>query len=215
MNSISISYSKTIFLIALILCVFSACNINEGNNYKYRISPEEFSQERSSIYQVTPDEAMELMYDSSLALFIDIRDGYDFERGHLENAVNIPISDLLDPENKALFERCLNDSLKVVLYGNDELQANAPWMLIYELGFSNVRLLLGGYSYIDRMYLGELKEGESYEAELAAYDYAKVVNDAKIQKVKSEKQAIPEKKVVVKKKVKVEQKPKKAAEGGC
>ncbi len=213
MNSISISYPKTIFLIALMLYAFSACNKNDGSDFKYRISPEAFSEERSFIYQVTPDEAMELMYDSSLALFIDIRSPYDFDRGHLENAINIPIPHLLDPENKTLFERCLNDSLIVVLYGNDELQTNAPWMLIYELGYSNARLLLGGYSYIDRMYLGELKEGESYEAEVAAYDYAKVINDAKIQKVKAE--SIPEKKVLVKRKVEVKQKPKKAAEGGC
>lgn len=177
--------------------------------YSYKVDAFTLSEELSSIYQVTPDEAMELMYDSSLALFIDIRNHYDFEMGHLENAINIPIPDLLQAEYKGYFDKALRDSLVVVLYGNDELQANAPWMLLYELGYTNVRLLLGGYSYIDRMYLGELKENESYNAEEAAYNFAKVLEEAKnITPVKEEK-------VEVKKKVKVLPKPKKAAEGGC
>lgn len=182
--------------------------------YSFQVDASAFSEELSSIDQVTPDEAMELMYDSSLALFIDIRNRYDFEKGHLENAINIPVPDLLNPENKVLFDRCLKDSLPLVLYGNDELEANAPWMLIYELGYSNARLLQGGYSYIDRMYLDQLELNESYHSETADYDYAGII--AKVIADKAKPVEIKkEKKVAVKKKVIVEEKPKKAAEGGC
>ena len=199
----------TIAIIAFIIFLLIGFVTLKQPVYSYKMDAFALSEELSSIYQITPDEAMELMYDSSLALFIDIRNRYDFEMGHLENAINIPIPDLLDQEYKSLFDEALKDSLLIVLYGNDELEANAPWMLLYELGYTNARLLLGGYSYIDRMYLGELKENESYNPEEAAYDFAKVLEEAKTSST------VKEEKVEVKKKVKVFTKPKKAAEGGC
>jgi len=177
--------------------------------YEFKMNPQDLSEQLFSIYQVTPDEAMEWMYDSSLAVFVDIRGIYDFERGHLENAINIPIPNLLETENKLLYDNWLNDSLTVVLYGNDELQANAAWMLMYQLGYTNMRMLQGGNSYIDKLYNDELGENESFNVEDPAFDYAQIVKDVKLNTNQPEQKEAPKKKVVIR------QKKKKAAEGGC
>ena len=37
--------------------------------------------------------------------------------------------------------------LLLCLYGEDQLQANGPWMLFRQVGFENVKILLGGFQY--------------------------------------------------------------------
>ncbi len=177
--------------------------------YEFKINPQDLSEQLFSIYQVTPDEAMEWMFDSTMAVFVDIRGIYDFERGHLENAINIPIPKLLDKENKKMYDMWLSDSLTVVIYGNDELQSNSAWMLMYQLGYTNMRMLQGGNNYIDKLYNDELGENESFNVEDPAYDYAGIIEDVKLNN------DLPQQKEEPKKKVIVRQKKKKAAEGGC
>lgn len=200
----------TIAIIAFVVVLIIGFASLSKPLYKYEMKAGTFAEELFSIYQVTPDEAMEWMYDSTMAVFVDIRSVYDFEKGHVENAINIPIPYLLNDSHKELFEQWKKDSLMVVLYGNDELQANAPWMLMYELGYTNMRVLLGGYGYIDRLYLDELEDGESYTIEDPAYDFAGIVKE-----VEEDKKSVNVVKKAPKKEVVVKRKVKKSAEGGC
>ena len=175
--------------------------------YEYKMTPEDMSYELMVVYQVTPDEAMELMYDSTV-VFVDVRNHYDYQADHLENAFNIQVANLLDKENKEYFDKWQADSLQVILYGKDELQVTAPWMLLYQLGYTNTRLLMGGMDYIDKLYSDQLAENETFNVETPAYDYAGIIAAASSGE-SSEVTTQPKKKVVVRKKKK------KAAEGGC
>ena len=191
------------FVIVLVVAFFSFKN----PMYEFQMTPEDMAYELMVIYQVTPDEAMELMYDSTV-VFVDVRNYYDYHADHLESAYNIPVASLLDEESKEYFDKWRADSLQVILYGKDELQVTAPWMLLYQLGYTNTRLLMGGMSYIDKLYNDELAENETFNVETAAYDFAGIIAAAS----SGESTAVttqPKKKVVVRKKEK------KAAEGGC
>jgi rhodanese-related sulfurtransferase len=195
-----------VFAFVLIIIIGFLTLKEPKNNYK--ITPIEMVEDLPLIYQVTPDEAMELMYDTA-TVFVDIRSINDFEKGHLENAINIPVPNLLLKENTDLFDQWFKDSIIVVLYGNDELQANAPWMLMYELGYTNTRTLMGGCVYIDKLYDDGLAENETFFVEDPAYDFAGIVNKA------SEQSGTPAVEKKEKKKVVVRKKKKKEAEGGC
>jgi predicted sulfurtransferase len=176
----------------------------------YQITPEEMADEITMIYQVTPEEAMEYMWDS-MYVFVDLRPDYQFSKGHIENAVNMPIPSLLSDENKKRFEAWKKDSIQVVFYGEDELQANTPWLLFYELGYDNIRALMGGINYLDAMYDGSLGEDESFSVEDPAYDFAGIVEKAAAARAEMPvENVVPEKKEVV-----VRKKKKKEAEGGC
>ena len=175
--------------------------------YVYQYTPSEMAEELYMIYQVTPEEAMELMFDSAAAVFVDVRSIYDFEKGHLENAINIPVANLLDEDNKVKFDQWVQDSTMVVLYGNDELEANAPWMLMYQLGYTNTRALMGGSGYIDKIYEDALAENETFMVEDPAADFAGIIKAASANT--GSNVVAPKKEVVVRKKKK------KAAEGGC
>ena len=78
-------------------------------------------------------------------VFIDLRSPYDFEVKHIANAVNIPTAFILDDENIATFKSYLNDHKTVVLYGQAERESISPWILLTEIGFTNTKVLLGGF----------------------------------------------------------------------
>lgn len=173
----------------------------------YQLSAEDMAYELLMVYHVTPDEAMELMWDST-KIFVDLRSSFDYEADHLENAFNIPASDLLEEDYLELFDKWKGDSLQVILYSNSEQETTSPWMVLYQLGYTNTQIMMGGMEYIDKLYSDQLLENETFNVEAPLYDYSGIIEAA--QNASPEQlQSEPQKKVVVRKKKK------KAAEGGC
>lgn len=70
---------------------------------------------------------------------IDVRSNKDFERGHIEDAINIPLGDL---KEKAMD---LSKEEVIVVHCNKGVTGNAAQNLLINLGFTNVYNLSGGY----------------------------------------------------------------------
>jgi rhodanese-related sulfurtransferase len=109
---------------------------------------------KSPEYQTEINQAVKMMIDpqnqvglSDLAgkQLIDIRSSELFAQGHPENAINIPVRNLLDKESLELFDRLLKSSQVAILYGSDELQAVAPCLLLQQMGYTNLKTTKGGY----------------------------------------------------------------------
>ncbi|HYQ55847.1 MAG TPA: rhodanese-like domain-containing protein, partial [Draconibacterium sp.] len=82
----------------------------------------------------------------SIVLF-DIRDNFVFGQGHIPGAENLSANTLTDPDNLDRLKALRDMGVTIVLYGENELQANGPWMFFRQVGFNNIKLLLGGYEY--------------------------------------------------------------------
>lgn len=104
-------------------------------------------------YKLNEANTLKLMNDKSLAIAvseiagkqtIDIRSAEAFAQGHFENAINIPVRQLLDKESIKLLKQLKEDGSIAVLYGSHELEAVSPWLLLQQLGFKNI-LRLKGY----------------------------------------------------------------------
>jgi len=67
---------------------------------------------------------------------------------------NIPVSEILEEESISFFQEMKKDSVIVILFGQDQLDANGPWMLLCHLGLDNVKILLGGYNYLTNEEIG-------------------------------------------------------------
>jgi len=80
-------------------------------------------------------------------VIFDIRDRFVFGQGHIPGAENLSAQDLTKEESIEQLEDLKDQNVTVVLYGEDQLQANGPWMLFRQVGFDNVKVLLGGYQY--------------------------------------------------------------------
>lgn len=191
----------------LAVIIIGALNIKKPTEV-YQLTAQQMNEELILVYQVTPEEAVDLLKDTISTIFVDIRSIYDYEKGKLGNAINIPIPMLLNEDNKKLFETWKKDSVTVVLYGNDQLQANAPWMMMYQLGYTNTATLMGGKNYMDLQIAGLLTENSTYETEYPAVDFKGILDKASAGQETVTTQD-PKKTVVVRKKKK------KAAEGGC
>ena len=104
-------------------------------------------------YQINADQTLKIMNDQTYQVSvqnitgkqaIDIRSAELFAQGHPENAINIPMHQLLENSSIELFRQLLDNGKEAVLCGRDELQATAPWLLLQQLGYKNILLLKGG-----------------------------------------------------------------------
>jgi rhodanese-related sulfurtransferase len=197
-----ITIAAVVAIIVLLIAVFSY-----KKPIRYQMSAEEMAYELLMTYHVSPDEAMELMWDSTV-VFVDLRNPYEYQADHLENAYSIPAGKLLEKENLALFDQWKEDSTRVVLYCNAELQTTSPWMILYQLGYTNTQILMGGMDYINALYSDNPPGENAYNVEAPRYDYAGII-EAAANASPGERQTQSQRKVVVRKKKK------KAAEGGC
>ncbi len=142
-------------------------------------------------------------------LIIDIRNNFVYGQGHIPGAKNISVFDLTKKANINFLKNLKKEGVTVVLCGDNRLQANAPWMLLNQVGFNNVKILLGGYSYykIHKDNLAQTKNDNSYLKGIARFDYAKVASSSSSignSTVKSKKP------ILIRRKKKVA-----AAAGGC
>ncbi len=150
-----------------------------------------------------------LTQDSKDIILIDIRDRFSFGQGHIPGAKNISAYDLSQEENIELLNDYKTKGIQIVIYGEDQLQANASWMLGRQVGFDNLKILLGGYNYYlahsqDLMATKDLKD---YKLGTAKYDFVKLAQT---------KNEISTSSTTKKKPIKIRRKKKKAvASGGC
>ena len=109
-------------------------------------------------------------------VLFDIRDNFVFGQGHIPGAENMSANDLAKENNIERLEKLSEMGTTVVLYGEDQLQANGPWMLFRQVGFDNVKILLGGYQYYvkHKDNLLATKEDNSYLRGIPKYDFAEM-----------------------------------------
>ncbi len=171
----------------------------------YPVSEQEILEEVLAMKDaLTPGEVRKALRsgDPSVVL-VDLRTPAEYVIGHLGGAVNIPVFDLLQKENLKMF----GDTTKTfVLYADNEVNGCGPWMLLRQLGYDNVKVMLGGYDfYITGKPMPKEIEGKCYD-EHPRYDYASFFkgNRADVQPKKT-----PPKVVIPRNKKKV------TVSGGC
>ncbi|NLP58217.1 rhodanese-like domain-containing protein [Lutibacter sp. B1] len=142
-------------------------------------------------------------------ILIDVRNKFEFDRGHLENAINIDASEILEDENLKIFNELKKDNKTVLLYGKNPNEAIPPYMLLYQLGFDNLKILTVENSYQQNKLVTKNIEIEKSVADINAFIQESIK--------KAEVQPKPQPKVVStpKKIVPVKKKKKMPVEGGC
>ncbi|MFZ1977168.1 MAG: rhodanese-like domain-containing protein [Bacteroidota bacterium] len=96
-----------------------------------------------NLEMITLSDAKDLFYGGS-ALFVDARHEYDFKKGSIQGAINIPLSDF-DTLRTSL-DKIPKDK-RIIVYCNGE-QCNSSMELaakLSEFGFTNVNIFFGGW----------------------------------------------------------------------
>ncbi len=182
--------------------------------YNYKLTPEEAVIDLSNSGNVISlAEAVKLTKNKNQdVVFVDIRDPFEFGTGHIENAVNIPVPDILGADNMGFIKSQQNDSSITILYGGTQQEANGPWMLLHQIGFQNIKILGSGYqSFMD--YCAKNSDTlPNYDtsAEQPVLNFAEFVNKIS---VTGSGQTQPQREA--KKIIPVKHMKKSGAEGGC
>jgi rhodanese-related sulfurtransferase len=88
-------------------------------------------------------------------VLVNIRSTDEFAKGHIEKALNIPVRELLQNRSLVFFRELKKTNTTAVLYGEDQLQANGPWLLLKQVGVNNVKVLQGGYAFYKTLPLAD------------------------------------------------------------
>lgn len=108
-------------------------------------------------------------------VLFDIRDNFVFGQGHIPGAENMSANNLSQEESIERLKELKDQNYTVVLYGEDQLQANGPWMLFRQVGFDNIKILEGGYSYYKTHKDNLTGDGDDvYQKGIPRYDYAEM-----------------------------------------
>ena len=78
---------------------------------------------------------------------IDVRTPAEYEKFHLPGALNIPLANILDKDDKGnyVWEDILNQDIKQnVFYSNGDTYANQAWIVTERLNFQNNYIMEGG-----------------------------------------------------------------------
>jgi len=141
----------TITVIIIVLVIVTGLITFQRPDVKYKLTPTEcLALLNDPALVVTPEQAISLLKDSSgKNVFIDVRNSIAFDRGHIKNAINIPVRELFAKKSKTTFKDIEKAGQTVVLYGESQQEANGPWLMLRQTGFKNVLLFTGNYAQLD------------------------------------------------------------------
>jgi len=98
------------------------------------------------IIDIESDElAMDLPFDEQL-LVLDVRKETEFDVGHVADAINIPLPQLLDPIRVAAIE----DTDNIYIHCQSGYRSVIGASILKKQGFHNLRNVLGGYKAIEK-----------------------------------------------------------------
>lgn len=103
-------------------------------------------------------------------IIIDVRGKDEYEKYHINSAVNIPLDKLFIPETLEL----LDQEKLLILYSNGGTHAAQAWVLLHEKGIRNATVLLGGLNYWVDVYSNpDPPQGVYDDAEIFRYQFLK------------------------------------------
>lgn len=107
--------------------------------------------------------------DTPSFVLIDIRNPNEFDRGHLENAVNIYAPELLNDANSDFFKELQMTDKTIVLYGNNPNETISPFMLLHQLGYKNCKILTIENSYFENKLITKNSDIELLTIDINAF----------------------------------------------
>lgn len=131
-------------------------------------------------FVTTDDVAKKIINGDRHVLLIDVRTPEEYEYFHLDGAVNIPLKNLLDKDEKGnlTWENILNqDTYENIFYSNGSIYANQAWMIARRLNFKNNYVMKGGLNkWIETVIQPEKPHSSASDSEFALYSFRKAAS---------------------------------------
>lgn len=196
-----ISIVSTLFILAILIGVLT---YERPKNVYALNSKSTLEKLTTNDYLISKDDL-----NTETDMLIDVRSQFDFEKGHLDNAINMSTPEILSDENQAILNEIKDLNKTIVIYGTNVQEANIPFLILYQLGFDNLKLLTVDLSYLQNKLVTNTCEIEKPITDIKAFINASLKNSNGSDTLINPQSNVPKKIIPVKKKKK------KVAEGGC
>jgi len=141
-------------------------------------------------------------------LLIDIRNQFEFDKGHLPNAVNIATAEILSDDNTALLKSLKQQNKTMVLYGTTPDESLVAYMILSQLEYPDLKI-----AAINIYYEKNQLKMSPFIPEEKGIDIQQFINK---KKKEAAIKALPPPKPIAKRKILPKKKKKKMpVEGGC
>lgn len=204
----------SIAAVLTILVVIIALLSYKRPKHLYSVNTNDMLQKITSPdYFITQNELTKTDY-----VLVDIRNPFDFNKGPIDTAVNMPSAEVLNEDNSDLLERIKEEGKTIVLYGNNPNEALSSFMVLSQLGYDNVKILTVENSYFQNKLITKNVSIEDSVSDINAYiqESVKKTEEAmKKAKAVAKTKYVKPKVVTPKKVVPVKKKKKMPVEGGC
>lgn len=152
--------------------------IPQNTTLKYKLTADQMLTEaNNAVMYYSPDEVAEFLIqkDPSIQL-IDVRSPDQFEKYALPNAINIPLTEILNEEYRDyLFQGAKHN----IFYSNGTTDAVKAWMITKQLGWENNYVLQGGLNYFAEMIMNpKAPPSTNPNEEIAKYEFRKGAQQA-------------------------------------
>jgi sulfur-carrier protein adenylyltransferase/sulfurtransferase len=152
--------------------------VPQNKTKPYKLTAEELLAEANNRSQfIAPELVADMIVkkDPSFQL-IDVRSQDEYEKYHLEGAINIPITDLLNDKNTEVLDQ---ETKTNIFYSNSTIVANEAWMITRQLGYKNNQVLEGGLNYwFEAIFNPQKPASTNSNEEFAKYDFRKAASAA-------------------------------------
>ena len=196
-----ISIASTLFILAILIGVLT---YERPKNVYALNSKSTLEKLTTSDYLISKDDL-----NTETDMLIDVRSQFDFEKGHLDNAINMATPEILSDENQAILYEIKDLNKTIVIYGTNVQEANIPFLILYQLGFDNLKLLIVDLSYQQNKLIINTCDIEKPITDIKAFINASLKNSNGSDTLINPQSNVPKKIITVQKKKK------RAAEGGC
>ena len=132
-------------VVVLLLAFLIITSLQSRERYRFRLSASELHAVASdSAHYISPEKALALLRENTGEyLFVDLRNPRQYDNGHIEGSVNLPMETVLEPAAR----KQLRSAPNIVLYDEGSAAANQVWMLLRQTGTENLYVLEGGLAY--------------------------------------------------------------------
>ena len=151
MDELNKTNRLTIAVVAFAIVIIIGMITFRRPEVTYKLSPaESLALLNNPALLVTPAQTTSLLNDSAgKYVFIDVRNSIAYGQGHVKNAINIPVGELLSKKNRQIFHEIESADQIAVLYGETQQQASGPWLMLQQTGFGSVKLFTGNIAQLN------------------------------------------------------------------
>ncbi len=121
-------------ILILILVIFKSLNKDNFSLDTKQTHEISLNQE----YILSINQLKEKLKASQKTVLVDLRNKDDYAKAHIKNAINIPLSEIL---NNQEFSKLKSTDNVIVLYSNSVTQSAKAWTLLTQMGYREFFLL--------------------------------------------------------------------------